>query len=100
MARLLVKKGEYENVKSLWEEAIDIFPDFAWSHIELGEFYYQKEDNIKNAVKYIYQGKLIAEKNSILSAIDRAEKLFIEIRTKIGDEKFNSLLLLEMNKLL
>ncbi|MEW5897475.1 MAG: hypothetical protein AB1668_07305, partial [Nanoarchaeota archaeon] len=92
MARLLVKEGKYDKVKNLWEEAIIIFPDFVYSYLELGDFYYQKENDIENAIKYIYEGKLIAEKNSIPLAIEKAEKILKEISTKIGDEKFQAII--------
>ncbi|MFH1563521.1 MAG: hypothetical protein ABIF11_08955 [Nitrospirota bacterium] len=93
MACLLVKKEEYEDVKSLWKDAIDIFPDFVWSYIKLGKFYYREENNIESAVKYVHQGKLIAEKNSILPAVEKAEDILKEIKAKIGDDEFEQIII-------
>lgn len=44
-------------------------------------------------MKYIYQGKLIAEKIFFLPAIEKAENILKEIRAKIGDDEFEQIII-------
>ena len=69
----------YKEAKSLWKEAIEIWPDFVWAYIELSNFYLKKTHQVKSARKYALKGLVVAKKKSILNAISKAEQILEEI---------------------
>ncbi|HAW50606.1 TPA: hypothetical protein DCX16_06630 [bacterium] len=94
LAIIIVKTGcnDYEEAERLWKESIDIYPQFAWSYIELGKFYYSLKD-FRRAVSYLQKGKVWAEFKSIIEAREKAELILDEIHREIGKDKFEKLLI-------
>jgi len=95
LARIIVKTGigDYEKAEGLWKEAIDIYPQFVWSYIELGNFYFDRRNDFKRAISYLQKGKMLAEQKSLESAIEKVELILNKLKQEIGQEKFENLLI-------
>ena len=63
----------------LWKEAIEIFPRFVWSWINLGEFIYMSGDDLEEAIGYLLTGLSIAEEEGLTYAITKAKEILQKI---------------------
>lgn len=69
-----------EESERLWNEAIDIYPNFPWPYILLGGFYFDSRKDKDTASKYLERGKKQAKKANLLPAILEADKILERIR--------------------
>lgn len=101
LAKLLIEKGKdyYNESESLLLEAIDIFPKFPWSYIELG-ILYKKINRNDDAVKHLLKGETIANEISKLEAVEKAKGMLKEIKQELGNEQFISILMTLISKLI